>query len=112
MEKLIDIIATESFNLYLAGFLGGTVSAMVLRKKTLREYFIHIFAGAVVGKYFGFFGVIILEPTIGKITDVTDIDELGAFIVGIGGVAVVELIHRAWYIRTEMMKPKEEENDA
>ncbi len=93
----------------IAGACGGVVRTLSGENRTIRRLLSDVFIGAILAVYLGPFASKMLEPVFGVISLAPDQQErLGGFLMGVGGMVVVEIISSAWKRRKEDLERKDE----
>lgn len=86
----------------LAGSLGGLVRTLSHPKARIKNLLSDVTVGAVLAVYLGPAAGSLLKPVLGVLPgdlDPSQADRMGAFLVGVGGMVVVEIIMSAWQRR-------------
>lgn len=104
-----SVIFTATAQAAIAGALGGAVRWMTLREDW-RQGLVSIFVGAVCAVYLGPLATTGMDTILGQvIEDPIARQNLGTFMVGIGGVGVVGFVMDFWKNRREAMNKGRED---
>lgn len=91
----------DKMPLAVAGGLGGLSRSLSAKRWSLREFFANITVGGIASVYFGPVGTAVLTPVISfAVDDPIKREALGGFLVGIGGITIVQFIVTVWRIRS------------
>lgn len=100
----------DKMPLAVAGGLGGLSRSLSAERWSLREFFANITVGGIASVYFGPVGTAVLTPVISfAVDDPIKREALGGFLVGIGGITLVQIIASAWRLRGAIIARSEKQ---
>lgn len=112
MDTIWAWLQSTRGELLTSGAAGAAVSAIMDRDSSPVQAMRAFFIGTVTAFFLGPVGVPIFELVFGKVgIPVEQSTSVGGFVMGIGGIVVVEIIIKALRIRKESLGDKANGND-
>lgn len=103
-----DWLSSRNGELALAGIAGSAVS-VAMEWTGVLPAIRKLFVGAVTAYYLGPIGVPMFRWALGAIDIGEQAASVGGFIIGVGGVIIVEIILKAFRIRSRQLKEQPHE---
>ncbi len=98
-----DWLASKNGELAMAGVAGSAVS-VAMEWTGVLPAIRKLFVGAVTAYYLGPIGIPLFQWALGQIDIGEQAASVGGFIIGVGGVIIVEIILKAFRIRSRELK--------